>query len=223
MADRTEGVSERLRELRSRMALAGADPSGVKVVAVTKGFAEDAVRSAAAAGLVDVGENYANELLDKARRTEDLPLRWHFLGAIQRNKVRSLAPRVHLWQSVARLVEGREIARCSPSARVLVQVDALGRTGRNGCPPDEVPGLAEGLTGLGLHVLGLMTVGPPGDPEGCREVFRTVGALRSRLGLPELSMGMTDDLEVAVQEGSTMVRVGRALFGPRSSPARLRQ
>jgi PLP dependent protein len=184
----------------------------VRVVAVTKGFGPDAVRAARDAGLRDLGENYAAELVAKASVVEDGVV-WHFLGAVQRNKVPLLAPIVSLWQSVARESEGARIARFAPGAKVLVQVDTTGLPGRNGCPPPEVPELVGRLLGLGLDVRGLMTVAAPGPD--ATEAFTSVGRLADQLGLEERSMGMSDDLEAAVAAGSTMVRVGRALFGER--------
>ncbi|MBO0894693.1 MAG: YggS family pyridoxal phosphate enzyme, partial [Acidimicrobiales bacterium] len=208
-----------------RIALAGGDPEKVSVIAVTKGFGADAGRTAVECGLVDLGENYAQELLTKAEGAAGWPVapRWHFIGAIQRNKVRALASRVHLWHTVARAVEGEEIARFAPGARVLVQVDLVGRSGRNGAGPEEVAGLVAAMGREGLDVRGLMTVGPPGPPESARPVFRRLAGMAGDLGLPELSMGMTADLEVAVQEGATMIRVGEGLFGPRPPRRTLRQ
>jgi hypothetical protein len=139
---------------------------------------------------------------------------WHFLGAVQRNKVAELAPVVGLWQSVAREAEGARIARFSPGAQVLVQVETTGLPGRNGCPPAGVGELVARLADLGLDVRGLMTVAAPGEGAAA-ESFGTLGRLADRLGLRERSMGMSDDLEAAVAAGSTMVRIGRALFGPR--------
>lgn len=210
-------VASRLAEVRERIAAASVDPSAVTVVAVTKGFGPDAVRAALGAGLVDIGENYADELVAKAAAVEGgTPApRWHFLGAIQRNKVARLAPLVGCWQGLSRLEEGRAIATRRPGAKVLVQVDIAGIPGRGGCHPDGVPGLVSALRHQELEVAGLMAVGPPGPPEGSRSGFRSVAVLADRLDLPVRSMGMTDDLEVAVAEGSTMVRVGRALFGER--------
>jgi hypothetical protein len=187
------------------------------VIAVTKGFGVDAVRAALDAGLRDVGENYAAELVAKASRVAPDGVVWHFLGAVQRNKVAQLAPIVGVWQSVAREAEGARIARFAPGARVLVEVETTGLPGRNGCPPEEVGQLVARLRGAGLDVGGLMTVAAPG-PAAAQEAFETVGRLADRLGLEERSMGMTDDLEAAVAAGTTMVRVGRALFGDR--PAR---
>jgi uncharacterized pyridoxal phosphate-containing UPF0001 family protein len=137
------------------------------------------------------------------------------IGRLQTNKVRALAGVVALWQSVDRVELGREIARRSPGAAVLVQVDVTGAAGRGGCPEDEVAPLVEALDALGLEVRGLMAVGPGGPPEEARPGFRRVARLADRLGLPERSIGMSGDLEVAVEEGATMVRVGTALFGGR--------
>lgn len=225
VADRAQ-VASRLAALRDRIAATGRRPDDVVVVAVTKGFGTDAVEAAAAAGIVDVGENYGQELEAKVEAARvSTPLRWHFLGHVQRNKVRSIAPAVHLWQGVDRVAAGEEIAKRAPGARVLVQVRAGGGhdPARNGCEPGDVPALVERLDGLGLDVRGLMAVGPAGPPELARPVFREVSALADRLGLVERSMGMTDDLDVAVEEGSTMVRVGRALFGVRPVATTMRR
>jgi uncharacterized pyridoxal phosphate-containing UPF0001 family protein len=223
--DRRKELLARWETLRARIAAVGRDPATVSVIAVTKGFEAEVGRTAATCGLVDLGENYAKELLAKAEAAEGWPVapRWHFIGAIQRNKVRALAARVHLWHTVARAVEGQEIARWAPGARVLVQVDLVGRAGRNGCRPDEAGSLVATLTGVGLEVRGLMTVGPEGPSESARPVFGRLAGLARDLGLPELSMGMTADLEMAVEEGATMIRVGEGLFGPRSVRPTLRQ
>ncbi len=140
---------------------------------------------------------------------------WHFLGAVQRNKVARLVPVVTWWQSLSRVEEGRAIAGRRPGAKVLVQVDVAHRQGRNGCPPDQVPDLVAALRDGALDVAGLMVVGPPGSPEESRPGFALVSSLADSLDLTVRSMGMSDDLEVALSEGSTMVRLGRALFGPR--------
>jgi pyridoxal phosphate enzyme (YggS family) len=211
----TTDVAERLAEIRARIEAAGRAPDEVVVVAVTKGFGPAAVDAASAAGLEDLGENYAQELQAKAEGAGAGARRWHFLGRIQRNKVRAIAPLVHLWQGVDRVEAGEAIAHRAPGAKVLVQVRVAGDDNRNGCAPEGVPELVARLDGLGLDVRGLMAVGAHGPPELARPGFRTVSALADRLGLVERSMGMTDDLGVAVEEGSTMVRVGRGLFGAR--------
>jgi len=192
----------------------------VKIVAVTKGFGPEAVAAAAEAGLIDVGENYAQELLAKAgdlsaRRGAAVAPRWHFIGRLQRNKIGRIAGLVRLWQSVDRPGLATEIARRAPGARVLVQVDVAGIAGRGGCAPEETEGLVTSCRDAGLEVAGLMAVGAPGPPEHARRGFRLLAAQADGLGLAELSMGMTADMDVAVEEGATMVRVGTALFGPR--------
>jgi hypothetical protein len=213
-----DGVAERLQAVRRRIERAGGDPSVVRVVAVTKGFGPEAVAASRAAGLSDIGENYADELVAKAAAVEGdpslQPVRWHFLGAIQRNKVARLAPVVGVWQSVSRVEEGARIARFAPGATVLVEVETTGLSGRNGCSPEEVRTLVPRLREDGLDVRGLMTVAAPG-PDAADLAFGTVRSLADGLGLEERSMGMTDDLEAAVRAGTTMVRIGRALFGER--------
>ncbi|MGH9113558.1 MAG: YggS family pyridoxal phosphate-dependent enzyme [Acidimicrobiales bacterium] len=224
-------VAARAAAVRARIARAGGDPDAVRLVAVTKGFDAGMVRAALAAGLVDLGESYVQELVAKAAQLDDefdeAPRpRWHFVGRLQRNKVSKAAPHVVLWHSVDRLSLGAEIARCAPGASVLVQVNASGEATKAGCPPLQAPALVDGLRDLGLDVRGLMTIAPAGPPAGpsagpaaaARSTFRSVRELAGELGLVELSMGMSGDLEVAVEEGATMVRVGTDLFGPRPDP-----
>ncbi len=164
-------------------------------------------------GLSDIGENYGQELLAKASAAPPGPC-WHFLGRIQRRKVRPLADVVGCWQSVSRVEEAVEIARRQPGAQVFAEVEATGIAGRNGCPPVSLAALVAAMRDLGLDVRGLMTVGPP-EPAAARAAFALVRRLADELGLAERSMGMSQDLEVAVAEGATMLRVGRALFGAR--------
>ncbi len=213
-------LAERLEALHRRIDRASPDPASVRIVAVTKGFGADAAVAAMAAGLGDIGENYAGELLAKVAGWDGPQPSWHFLGAVQRNKVARLAPVVSLWQALRRVEEGQAIARRRPGARVLVQVDIAGLPGRGGCPPDAVLDLVAALRDEDLAVEGLMAVGAPGPPEGSRPGFALVSRLADRLSLAVRSMGMSDDLEVALAEGSTMVRPGRALFGDRPLPAR---
>ena len=207
-------IVERVARVHERIAAAGGDPDAVTLLAVTKGFGAELAQAAAAAGLVDLGENYAQELVAKAP-TVDPPVRWHAIGRLQRNKVRSLAEIVTVWQSVDRLALGAEIAKRAPGARVLVQVNVSDEPNKGGCEPGAAATLVGELADLGLTVEGLMTVGRTGDPEGARAGFTTLARLADHLELPVRSMGMSGDLDVAVAEGSTMVRVGSALFGPR--------
>ncbi len=209
--------------VRTRIAAAGGDPSAVTLLAVTKGQPITAVRAAVAAGLVDIGESYVQEFVAKAATLDDelgtagaTPApRWHFIGRLQRNKVRHAAPYVHLWQSVDRLSLAAEIAHRAPGAAVLVQVNVSGEPQQGGCAPERVAAIVEGCTDLGLDVRGLMAIGALGPPAEVRAGFRLVRELADRLALPERSMGMSGDLDLAVAEGSTMIRVGTALFGPR--------
>ena len=217
MALTGEGVAERLADVRGRIEAAGGDRQAVTVVAVTKDMEAEAVAAALAAGLREVGENRAEQLSEKAAAFPAGTVRWHYLGRVQRNKVARLAAVVSLWQGVDRLAAGAEIARRAPGATVLVQVNVSGEPQKHGCPPEDATALVDGLRQLGLDVRGLMAVGATGPPEAARPGFRLLRELADELGLPERSMGMTDDLEVAVEEGTTMVRIGRALFGERQS------
>jgi pyridoxal phosphate enzyme (YggS family) len=210
----------------ARIAATGRDPATVTVVAVTKGFGPEAMVAAVEAGLVDVGENYAQECAGKIGPVLDRLAadgvtarpRLHFIGRLQSNKVRLVAPHVALWQSVDRASLGVEIARRVPGAAVLVQVNVSDEPAKGGCAPGEVDGLVARLRDLGLDVQGLMAVGRTGTPDDARPGFAWLRSACDRLRLPTCSMGMTDDLEIAVAEGSTMVRVGSALFGMRPSP-----
>ena len=213
-------VAARVDEIRTRIAAAaaraGRDPATVTLVAATKTVDPARVQEVIDAGVADVGENRAQELLAK---TDVTGARWHFLGQLQRNKVRTLAPWVACWQSVDRAELGAEIARRAPGARVLVEVNLGEEPQKGGCLPDALPALVERLRSDGLDVAGLMTVPPhDGDP---RRWFAALRGHAATLELPELSMGMTEDFEVAVEEGATTVRVGRALFGDRPDTAPL--
>lgn len=207
-------VAGRLDRVRARIRAAGADPDALRIVAVTKGFGPQAVSAAAAAGVADVGENYAQELLAKAPLCPP-GVRWHFLGSVQRNKVRRLAPLVDTWHGVDRLNVAESIAAAAPGSRVFVEVNVIGAANRPGCRPEDLDEIVGSCSRLPLDVTGLMTVAPQGDPGQARETFRWLASAARRLGLRELSMGMSDDFELAVQEGATTLRLGRVLFGPR--------
>jgi pyridoxal phosphate enzyme (YggS family) len=211
-------VAENLAALRARIASAGGDPGVVAVVAVTKQQPGDAVAAALGAGLFDVGENRADALAEKANATNDDRVRWHFLGQIQRNKVAKVARHVSLWQSVDRPELGPVIARHAPGAHVLVEVNLTDDPNRGGTSLAAVPSLVRDLRADGLVVRGLMAVGPHGGPEAARPGFVAVVRCADELGLPVRSLGMSDDIDVAVACGSTMVRVGTALFGARPMP-----
>ena len=205
-------VSERVAEIRARIASAGGDPDAVTIVGA-KPPSVEACREAIAAGVADLGENRAQELLAKAPLVEGA--RWHFIGRLQTNKVRHLAPHVALWESIDRTEVVAEVARRAPGAAVLVQVNISAEPQKGGCAPTATGDLVDEATAAGLVVRGLMGIGPDGDPEGARPGFALLSRLADELGLEVRSMGMSNDLEVAVQEGATMVRIGTRLFGPR--------
>jgi len=209
-----ETVASRVADVRGRVARAGANPDTIRIVAVTKGFGPKAVEAALSAGLLDVGENYAQELLAKAADSRP-DARWHFLGQVQRNKVRRLAPVVHTWHAIDRVAAAESVAAASPGVEVMVQVNVTGAASKAGCSPAEVDDLVDRCRRLPLDLSGLMAVGPVGDMDGTRNCFRWLAERAGRLGLRELSMGMSDDFEVAVAEGATTLRLGRVIFGPR--------
>lgn len=218
------GIAAALRDVRGRIAAAaegaGRDPDDVRLVAATKTVRAARVADAVALGVTDIGENRARELLAKADALDahapstTAPVCWHFLGRLQRNKVRSLASRVTWWQSVDREVLGVAIARNAPGACVLIEVNLAGEPQKGGCAPGAAARLADGLREMGLRVEGLMTIPPAGEDP--RPWFAALRELAGELGTRQLSMGMSDDFEAAVAEGATMVRIGRAIFGARA-------
>lgn len=216
----TELIRKRAAEVRARVAAAGGDLENVTLVAVTKAFPFEMVLNALQAGLIDLGENYAQELDAKARQLDSAPLegvdcRWHFIGGLQRNKVRLLVGRVQLWHSIDRASLIEEIAKRSPGARILVQVNTTDEEQKAGCSEELAPQLVDQARELGLFVDGLMTIGPTDSEIDPRPSFAALRQLAQKCGVYELSMGMSGDYELAVEEGSTMIRVGSALFGPR--------
>jgi pyridoxal phosphate enzyme (YggS family) len=196
-----------------------------RIVAVTKTHPPSAIRAALTAGLRDVGENRVQEALEKQEALKDLALQWHLIGTLQRNKARHSVGRFALIHSVDRIDLAAELTRrATPGSKqaILVQVNCSGEPQKGGVEPDELPALLDGLEPLtGLEVRGLMTMSALTDDQAeQRRAFRLLRALRDaaeRSGhrLPELSMGMSGDYPVAVEEGATMVRLGTVLFGER--------
>ncbi len=202
---------------------AGRAPDTVRIVAVSKGVAVEALRPVIAAGARDLGENYVQEWHAKRRALEDLAVSWHFIGRIQRNKADAIAD-CALVHSVA----DERVARALDAAAaergvvlgVLLQVNVASEATKAGVAPAELPRLLASVRALGaLRVEGLMAIPPPLMPDATRPLFASLRELRDRqedaASLPHLSMGMSGDFEVAVEEGATLVRVGTAIFGPR--------
>lgn len=217
-----DDVARRLAEVRERIRSAGGDPTCITVLGVTKGQPVETIDHALAAGVRDIGENYAQELVAKHAQRPTQELRWHMIGSVQTNKVKALAPIVDLWHSVDRRSLVDELARRAPGARVLVQVNISAEDSKAGVSADAAPALVETAAAAGLEVAGLMGVAASGPSEVVAPQLASLRALVDRLGLAECSMGMSDDLELAVGEGATIVRVGRALFGPRPPASGLR-
>lgn len=208
-------VEPRLAAVRGRLAKAGGDD--VALLAVSKGQPVEAVHAAIRLGLTELGENYAQELAAKAMELQSAgdDVRWHFIGQLQSNKVRTVAPWVGLWQSVDRLRIAREISKRTENASVLVQVNLSRHEHKGGCSFDDVDSLVEQIRLLGIDVCGLMGVGEAADVATTAAQFTRLRAACDRLDLSECSIGMSADLEIAIECGSTMVRVGSDIFGPR--------
>jgi pyridoxal phosphate enzyme (YggS family) len=217
---------ERLAAVRSRIesacAQAGRSPDDVSLLAVSKAHSTDAIRDAYASGLRVFGENYAQELAAKAEALLDLEhVRWRFIGHLQRNKIKFVeraGASIDTVDSV-RLAEAisTRAAKTDRAVELLVQVNVGREPQKSGCLPEDVPALVDAVRALpNIDLRGLMTVAPHfEDPMDTRPTFATLRNLAETHGLAELSMGMTHDLEPAILEGATMVRVGTALFGPR--------
>jgi pyridoxal phosphate enzyme (YggS family) len=222
------GLPGRLAAVRDSVArhqAVGGWRHAVRIVAVTKTHGPEAVRAALAAGLKDVGENRVQEALQKQEALPDVPVEWHLVGTLQRNKARHAAGRFVLIHSIDRADLASDLdRRVSPGSRqrILVQVNCSAEPQKGGVAPDTLPGLLDELTRLErIEVAGLMTMSAlTDDPGEQRRAFRLLRDLRDaaeRAGhrLPELSMGMSGDYPIAVEEGATMIRLGTVLFGER--------
>ncbi len=226
LAGSLESVKERMEKAAAR---AGRDVNDVKLVAVTKGVEPGRIIEAVKAGLLTFGENYAQEFRLKKEiidRTVVENVRWHFIGRLQRNKVKYLIGEVDLIHSLDSLSVAREIEKKAPGlgtvVPVLVEVDTGGEAAKGGVRAGDLVGFLESLRQFpSIEVRGLMTMPPYFDePERVRPYFKALRELRDKLksaypGLRELSMGMSGDFEAAIEEGATIVRVGSAIFGPR--------
>jgi pyridoxal phosphate enzyme (YggS family) len=226
-------IENRLAEVRARIARAagraGRNPASIRLVAISKTFSADYVRAAAGAGQVDFGENKVQEALAKMDATADLPIRWHLVGHLQSNKAKKAGARFDVVQSTDSVDLLRKLDDAAAAAgrqlRVLLQADLAGEATKHGAGEVELLPIFEAARGCrATRVAGLMII-PPAveDPEAARPYFRALNDVRQRLlargvdssMLEELSMGMSHDFEVAVEEGATLVRVGTAIFGSR--------
>lgn len=223
-------IAANLQAVKDRIAAAcaaaGRDPAGVVLLAVSKTWPAESVRQAAAAGQRAFGESYVQEAVAKLAALSDLVLEWHFIGPLQSNKTRPVAERFAWVHSVDRLKIAERLAAQRPAGlpplNVCVEVNVSGEASKSGCPPEAAPALCRAVAALpGLRLRGLMAIPEP-DPESvvARRRFAALRQLRDRLNgeglnLDTLSMGMSDDLEAAIMEGATIVRVGTAIFGER--------
>jgi hypothetical protein len=222
-------IAENLKAVQQRLAraaeAAGRSSEGIKLIAVSKAKPAEAIREAYRAGQRSFGESYAQEIEVKAERLADLPgIEWHFIGHLQSNKAKTIAPLAHLVHTVDSPSLARELARRVTRAnrvlQVLIEVNVAREPQKHGVSPGDLEELMQAVRAEpALDLRGLMTVPPAHDLEVARRAFETLATLRSLHGgagqLPELSMGMSLDLEVAVGCGATLVRIGSAIFGPR--------
>lgn len=224
-------IENGLQAVRQRIAqsaaIAGRDPNDIRLIAVSKTFSSDAVRTAFALGQRAFGESYLQEALDKMRQLHDLPIEWHFIGPIQSNKTRPIAEHFDWVHAVDRLKIAERLSGARGGSRsplqVCIQVNISGETTKSGIAPHELIGMARSLVALPhLRLRGLMAIPRPVQGlDAQRAQFRVLVRLRDELTASgivtdTLSMGMTDDLEAAIAEGATIVRVGRAIFGERA-------
>jgi len=226
LRDRLAGVRDRIAGAASR---AGRDPSSITLVAISKTFPAENIRTLAESGQIDFGENKVQEGLTKIDATSSLSLRWHLVGHLQSNKTKKAVAHFHVIHSIDSVELLRKVDESAISARrtidCLVQVDLAGEATKHGAPGEAVLGIvAAARECTAARIRGLMLLPPWNeDPEATRPFFRDLRALRERLiaggvepaSLAHLSMGMSHDFEVAIEEGATMVRVGTAIFGPR--------
>ena len=226
-------IAESVAKIRERIGNAcqrsGRKASDVTLLAVAKTFPAERVAEAVACGVTDIGENYVQELLGKKEALTDPDIRWHFIGHLQSNKVKYIAKWIHLIHAVDSIRLAAEIDRRAREAGrtidVMIEVNSTGEESKFGVPAEGAEELVREMAGLAnIRVSGLMTMGlflP--DPEASRPLYRSMARLRDRLArlgqanvsLTHLSMGMTGDFEVAIEEGATIVRIGTAIFGKR--------
>lgn len=220
IADNIGLVSERIRAAANAVQR---DANSIHLLAVSKTKPAQAVREAYAAGMRDFGENYLQEALGKQAELTDLPLSWHFIGPIQSNKTRAIAEHFDWVHSVDRLKIAQRLSEQRPDGlpplNICIQVNVSGEASKSGCTPEDLPALAEAIGALPrLTLRGLMAIPEPTEERVAQDAaFAAVQRLQAGLALPldTLSMGMSHDLESAIAQGATWVRIGTALFGAR--------
>jgi len=221
LADNLSAISARIA---SAAQAAGRDPASVQLLAVSKTKPASAIREIHAAGVRDVGENYLQEALTKQQELSDLPLIWHFIGPIQSNKTKAIAEHFDWVHSVDRLKIAQRLSEQRPQGlaplNICLQVNVSGEDSKSGCAPADLPALAHAVAALpNLRLRGLMAIPEPSEDRAEQEAaFATLRQLQEGLdlGLDTLSMGMSHDLEAAIAQGATWVRIGTALFGARN-------
>ena len=207
-----EQIRERLGEINE--IIAAKAQNQVNLIAVTKGFTHEEVNVASELGVKNFGENYAQELLAK-NLLVDAEINWHYIGQLQSNKIKKISHLVDVWHSVTSLKLAREIHKRNGQAKILLQVSVSGPSNSKGFEIEELPDLIFQLRDENIDVSGLMTMGVPGDIIATRFVFERLRKLADTFELSECSMGMSDDFEIALESGSSMIRIGSAIFGNR--------
>ncbi|MEB3899660.1 YggS family pyridoxal phosphate-dependent enzyme [Pseudomonas putida] len=223
MSTIADNLSALAARIDSAAQAAGRDPASVQLLAVSKTKPASAIREIHAAGVRDVGENYLQEALAKQVELDDLPLIWHFIGPIQSNKTKAIAEHFDWVHSVDRLKIAQRLSEQRPEGlaplNICLQVNVSGEDSKSGCPPADLPALAQAVAALPrLRLRGLMAIPEPTDDRAAQEAaFASLRQLQEGLGLglDTLSMGMSHDLEAAIAQGATWVRIGTALFGAR--------
>ena len=208
----SEEIKERLEEINKIIDAKAQNP--VTLIGVTKGFTHEEVNIASELGIKNFGENYAQELLTK-NPLVDPEISWHYIGQLQSNKIRKISHLVDVWHSVTSLKLAREIHKRNDQAQILLQVSLMGPSNSKGFEVEQLPQLISELRDMNIDISGLMTMGVPGDMVATRVVFKELRKLADTFELPECSMGMSDDFEIALESGASMIRVGSAIFGNR--------
>jgi pyridoxal phosphate enzyme (YggS family) len=223
VAENVKNIRRQISEICTRI---GRDSGEITLIAVSKTFGSELIREAVTAGISDIGENYVKELQRKQQELVSEQLRWHFIGHLQRNKIKYIIPWIHCIHSVDsfRLAEelSHQASKHKRTLDILVEVNTSEEETKYGVQPEQTTELVKELQHLNnLNVVGLMTIGKfPEDPEDSRPAFQLMCSLRNDaeregIRLPHLSMGMTNDFHIAIEEGATFIRIGTAIFGKR--------